>query len=389
MIYLFNSAYRSLYQGNLLATLFLPYGWTNEYRYLCSPQRRNVSEDFISDVEKLTGKEDAVIVFINRFGKDANNNDAYEYYPIRRATFLSCGLDGEQLYVRVRLLDYVFPIDISSFAEQLVASLTSKNLPKLTNNDPQEKDDGYYAIYTDNIKFLSGDNAWERCVAAISKTKPFESSTNRQVLFARLRLCEHGKKERMVYPDISNNPWYQKLWRRVNNGEAFYKLTRNRKYDLRINYVFPIQDQDTNATANLSIRTSGNIVPAGQEFLVSSRASRITFSFMIGEPNGERMGKFVLTFSPKNKTVAMLAPKRDQDIVLDFQVSHSRRYWAALAALIILIILGGTFIGTYSAENGVLNVFDSIKSDWPKLIAAAVQAVAIYLLFRLTGRKLL
>ena len=101
MIYLFNSAIRPLYKGNLLATLFLPYGWTNEYRYSCSTQRRNVSEDFIDDVKKLWGKEDAVIVFINRFGKDASNNDAYEYYPIRRARFLSYCLDGQQLYARV------------------------------------------------------------------------------------------------------------------------------------------------------------------------------------------------------------------------------------------------------------------------------------------------
>lgn len=391
MIYLFNSAYRPLYQENLLATLFLLYGWTNEYRYRCSPQRRNVPEDFINDVEKLWGKEDAVIVFINRFGKDTNNNDAYEYYPIRRARFLSSRLDGQQLYARVQLLDFVFPVDINLFAEQLVSNLAPKNLPRLTNNNPEEEDDGYYAIYADNIfkdnsKFLSGDNAWENCVSAISKTRSLESSTSKHVIFARLRLCVHGREERMVRPNMTNNPWYKKLWGKVNEGDAFYKLTRNNKYSLRVNYVYPIQEQDTTATAKLKIRTSGNIVPSGdQEFPVNSRASRITASFMVGEVNAERMGKLAFTFSPDNESVDMVVPERD----IGFQIGHSKRYWAALAASIILIILGGTFIGTYSAENGVLNVFDSMKSDWPKLIAAAVQATAIYWLFRLTGRRLL
>ncbi len=33
MIYLFNSAFRALYRANVLNTLFLPEGYTNEYRY--------------------------------------------------------------------------------------------------------------------------------------------------------------------------------------------------------------------------------------------------------------------------------------------------------------------------------------------------------------------
>ena len=37
MLYLFNSAFRSLYLTNVMNTLFLPAGYTNEYRYRRKP----------------------------------------------------------------------------------------------------------------------------------------------------------------------------------------------------------------------------------------------------------------------------------------------------------------------------------------------------------------
>ena len=391
MIYLFNSAYRSKYQENLLATLFLPYGWTNEYRYRCSPQRRNVSEGFTALVEELQGKEEAVIIFINRFGKDRDGNDAYEYYPIRKARFLSCREDGQQLYARVQLLDFIFPTDIDYFTQQLIEKLSPKNLPKLTNNNPKEENDGYYAIYADSIfddksKYISGDNAWDNCVTTISKTKKLKSSIRNQVVFARSKLCEHAREEKVVRPHITNNPWYQVLLRRVNDGDAFYKLTKNRRYDFRINYVYPIQEQDTTVTAKMKIKVSGNISPLGsQELLINSRADRIAFSFIVNEPIEERVGTLEFAFSPDTVSAKMVAPQRD----MSFQIGHSRSYWLALIISVILFVLGGTFIGTYSAEKGLLNIFAAAKSDWPKIIAAIVQAMAIYWLFRLTGRKLL
>jgi len=389
MIYLFNSAFRPLYQENLLATLFLPYGWTNEYRYRCSPQRRNVSEDFATSVERLQGKEDAVIVFINRFGKDRNNNDAYEYYPIRKARFLSCRKDGQQLYARVRLLDFVFAKDISDFAQQLIAKLSPKNLPKLTNNNPEELNDGYYAIYADSVfddrsRFISGDDAWENCVRAISKTRHLESSTEKQVVFARSELCERARKEKVVRPHITNNPWYWRLSGRWNDGDAFYKVTKNRRYGLRVNYVYPIQERDTRVTARMKIETSSNVSRFGsQELPVNSRASRIDFPFTVaGE---ERVGRLAIAFSPDNPSVAMVAPERE----LGFQIVHSGSYYLALAVSLILFVLGSIFIGTYSAEKGLQDTFAAAKSDWPKIIAAIVQVLAIICVFRLTGRKLL
>ncbi|GAH31473.1 unnamed protein product, partial [marine sediment metagenome] len=227
--------------------------------------------------------------------------------------------------------------------------------------------------------FISGDNAWDNCVTAISKTKPLKSSIRKQVIFARSKLCEHAREEKVVRPDITNNPWYQKLLKRVNDGDAFYKLIKNRKYDLRVNYVYPIQAQHTTVTAKMKIEVSGNISPLGdQELLINSRASRVAFPFIISEPVEERVATLSFTFLPDTVTANMVAPKRS----MSFQIGHSKRYWLGLMASIILFVLGGIFIGTYSAEKGLLNIFDAAKSDWPKIVAAVVQAMAVYWLFR-------
>ena len=45
MLYVFNSAYRPLYTKNILNTLFLPYDWTNEYRYRHGQDSSNVGPE--------------------------------------------------------------------------------------------------------------------------------------------------------------------------------------------------------------------------------------------------------------------------------------------------------------------------------------------------------
>lgn len=391
MIYLFNSAYRALYQENLLSTLFLPHGWVNEYRYRCSPQRRNVSETFSNDVEKLKGKHEAVITFINRFGKDRDNNDAYEYYPIRKAIFLSCREESEQLYIRVQLLDFIYPNDIHLFTKQFIEKLSPLNLPKLTNNNPEEVNDGYYAIYSDSVlndksKFMFGDSAWVNCVNAISKTKPLISSIGNQFVFAKAELREHAQKEKVIHPHISNNPWYMRLLRTVNDGDVFYKVTKNHRYDFHVNYVYPLQEQDSNATAKMEVEVSDNIVPLGNQVLpISSRASRITFPFTFKEPIQYIVGRIGFAFFSDTASSNVVAPKRS----MSFQICYSKGYWLAVIVAILLFVISGILIGIDLSKVGLSNIGDYLKSDWTKIIAPVLQALVLFWLFKLTGKKLL
>lgn len=395
MIYLFNSAYRALYQENLLATLFLPYSWVNEYRYRCSPEMRNVSETFKKDVEKHQGKEDAVIIFINRFGKDKDGDYKYEYYPVRKALLLSCGEEYQQLYVRVQLLDFVYPNDTNSFENQLVEKLDPLNLPKITKNNPKEPDDGYYAIYDKNNSifkdkglFKFGENAWSDCVDAISKTEYFKSSENNQFVFAKAELWEHSPKYKIIYPHISNNAWYCRLLRKVNDGDAFYKSTTNRRYGFRINYKYPMQEQDTTATAKLMTKVSNNVVPrAGTELLINSRASRIIFPFTFKEPVQDRFGTIDFTFSPNTTSSKMTAPERS----FSFETRYPKGYWASIIILVVVFAITGILITIDLSKVEFTNIGDYLKTSWNwlKLGIPVIQALILFCLFKLTGKKFL
>lgn len=68
MIYLFNSAYRALYTRNVLNTLFIPKGGTNEYRYRVRGATTHIAADSYGDFINATSGEAITIVFIDRFG---------------------------------------------------------------------------------------------------------------------------------------------------------------------------------------------------------------------------------------------------------------------------------------------------------------------------------
>ncbi len=392
MIYLFNSAYRALYQENLMSTLFLPHGWVNEYRYRCSPESRNISDTFIKDVKKREGKEDAVIIFINRFGKDTDNRNLYEYYPLRKALFLSCGEEYQQLYIRVKLLDFIYPNDIHLFSDELFEKLSSLGLPQLTNDNPEEENDGYYAIYTDSIlsdkqKFKFGENAWADCVNAISGTEYLKSSIDRQYVFAKAELWEHSPKYKIIRPHLSNNPWYKKRLK-VNDGDSFYKVTTNRRYGFRINYNYPIQEQDTTATAKLIIDVSNNIVPrSSKELQINSRASRIVFPFTFKEPVQDRFGTIGFTSLSSLASSTLIASTRSYS----FEIAYPKGYWAGIILLVIVFAITSVLIGIDLSKVDFSNIGDYLKNNWNwiKLIAPVSQAFVLFWLFKLTGKKFL
>ncbi|MBN2463190.1 MAG: hypothetical protein JXB43_06275 [Dehalococcoidia bacterium] len=386
MIYLFNSAYRPLYQENLLATLFLPHGYTNEYRY----HERNVPQNIIQEIEKINGKKEVVIIYIDRFGKDANNKNVYKYYPVRKAQFLSVNRESEQFYFRVKLLDFIYPKDLNSFSGQIVNSL-SPDLPRLKDT-PQNREDGYYvikkaSIFVDSSKFELGEHAWDCCVNDLySKTDPFKSSDAKQIIFARLKLLETFPRTKEVHPHISNNPWYVRLLGKVNDGNAFYKVTMNRNYCFHMNYVYPIQMVNTNATAKLNIQFTDNVIPqTDEEITINSRASRIDFPLSFNEPTQHRFGTIKFKFSPDDNSISTIAPKRS----MLFEIHYSKVYWIAL--IIIALLFAGTSIFIATDLSNVDNVGQYFISGTGlfKIIAAIFQAFILLWLSRLTSKKFL
>lgn len=386
MIYLFNSGYRPLYQENLLATLFLPHGWTNEYRY----NERNIPKNLIEAIKKLEGKEEAVIIYIDRFGSGVNSKNVYNYYLVRRARFLSINKESEQFYVRVKLLDFIYPKDFASFSDQLVKSL-SPDLP-IFRDTPKNLNDGYYAIhktsiFIDDSKFELGERAWDLCVDDLSsKTDSFKSSDREQFIFARLRLLETFPKSQEVRPHITNNPWYLRLLGKVNDGNAFYKVTMNRNYCFHMNYVYPIQKTNTDATAKLNIQVTDNVVPQTDEQIpINSRASRIHFPFSFNEPTQHKVGTIRFRFLPDNPSTNAVTPNRS----ILFEISYSKVYWIALIIIALLFASTSIFIATDLSKVDNVGQYFTSGTGLSKIIPAILQALVLLWLSRLTNKKFL
>jgi hypothetical protein len=386
MIYLFNSAFRGFYQENLLATLFLPHGWDNDYRYTISSQRRNVSEEFTGQVSGLKGTKEVIISFIDRYGKDEDGNDAYRYYPVRKAALLKCHEDTDKLYIKVKLLDFIYPKDLSLFNKLLLKNLIPLKLAKLTNNDTEEVNDGHYAIQVDNIieaedEYVYQDDAWSKCVNAISKTKPFESSDEKQFVFAKGQLLEYDGDNRLVESHLSNNHWYK---RALNNGAAFYKTRRGEKYYFKVNYVYPIQEKNTDTKASMICKPSDNIAPLGSTLLpINSSANRISFGFSLKETAQDKDCNINFSFVSDQDSSEIIAPNRS----IGFRIGNSKSHWLLLIVATLIFLVSAIVIGLDIKEGEDFNLWNYIKSDWYKFLAPIGQAFALYLFFKLTGKK--
>src|ERR1017187_5979574 len=103
MLYLFNSAYRPLYTVNVLNTLTLPHGYVNEYRYKYSVKSKYLSTALFSSLGSLVSSNtDTVITFVDRF-----SDGGYTYHPLRKGRLVSWKQEGDQVFLRVSLADYV------------------------------------------------------------------------------------------------------------------------------------------------------------------------------------------------------------------------------------------------------------------------------------------
>jgi len=329
------------------------------------------------------------VIYVDRFGKDTDNLGVYKYYPVRTARFLSIGREGQQYYIRLKLLDFIYPKDIDSFFNEIVETLPG--LPTFQGT-PENTHDGYYAIYNqknifaDNSKFESGDDAWHSCVNDLSsKTEYFRSSDERRIIFARLKLLETFPKTKEVCPSISNNPWYYRPLRKVNDGNAFYKVTMDRSYCFHMNYSYPIQATNTKAIAKLDTQLSNNIVPqTDTEIDINSRTSRIDLPFSFQEPTQHRFATARFKFL-SDKEATTIAPNRS----MLFEIAYPKLYWLVLIIIALLFATTSIFIATDLSQ--VENVGQYFKSGTGlyKAIAAIFQALILILLSRHTNKKFL
>lgn len=385
MIYLFNSAYRTLYTRNVLNTLFLPAGSTNEYRYrVRGGETIHIAPAKYDELKGSSTNEEISIIFIDRFGIQG-----YVYHPLRLGELVLCREEDDRLYFRVRLYDYIYPRTVETFNTVIKRDLSAFGLPKLSNNDPYHVNDGFYAIKTGSIfshdvDFVHGNDAWISIVEQLRTTRAFisvttqeespqvdELSTRREFLFIKCNVINHATNDRILEPKLRNN-------------ESIFSIVRAKQYKLRFTYRYPTQMEDNRSNAVVDVKFGENLRPlAGTKINVDSYNNNLDLSFATKRYLEEHEDGINFIFTPSNKDNILIGP----DTRLLFHIGESSIFWVQIFIALLLFSILSVIIGIDFSEINLVSPLPVIQTLWPNALASFLQAFVLFWIFRLVGKK--
>lgn len=370
MIYLFNSAYRPNYSKNVVRTLFFPKNYSNEYRYRVDGQNPYVKPDQVSDILQAKN-EDILVIFIDRFSEGG-----YFYHPLRKGKLIKCYKEGEKLFFKVSLHDFIYPINSTDFNSQI---LSLGDIPKLTNDDPQNTADGFYVIkgasIIDNKKsFHFGNEAWDKATEALKSTEAFQATDDKETIFARL--------------DFYSNSWFWKNKSpKSKKHNYFFEIVKRKKYNLSLFYKYPNQVAQNSALLSIVEGDSLKIV-SDHKIDINTYSNRQDIQ-LTSKRYIEDNDEFLL-FEFESNVIAgkenLIAPNHKFHI----RILNGSAFW--IQALIAIFIFGISEIifSTDLSSTPEVNL-ESLWNQitWAKLVAAILKGISLFWIFRLLGKKIM
>lgn len=373
MLYLFNSAFRPLYLANILKTIALPLGSINEYRYRCSGEGSiHVPDTEIPRMLSASKGLPAVITFIDRFSEGG-----YRYFPIRQAELLNAKVEGERIYFKVKLGRLAFPENIGSAQEKLIDGLEKLGLPKLTNNDPQETNDGHYAILSDHACLGEADyrydaSAFSAISNALNGTQAFvakkpiingaQTATKGVApIFVRMSVLQ-GRRE--IIPKIEED------------DDAYFQIQEGSSYKLKLSYYFQAHHDGGNADAYVdfgdTLRSNGS-----NQIRFDSYNNLVEVPFSVVKDSIDQEDGISFSFESKNQSFDVLAP---DEVNLPVRIKERRGFWFFF--VLIIFVYAAVELLKSSAPEMTREV---IQSNWPVFVFSLIQAVVIFFGLRWTG----
>ncbi len=356
-LFLFNSAYRHLYFANVLNTLAYPRGTTNEYRYTDEAEdgRHNVDPSACN----LTSIA-CTIAYVDRWSPQG-----YRYIPMRNGVLRATYADGDRRHYRVELGG--FPNGRVS-QEDLLGLWTDQNPPQLKENNPEALDDGHYALVAKtSVEQFADDQddvaAWERIVKQIAQTEAFTNKLNRKAVFVRIQIAD--KKGRSVA--ISS---------RGTSTAASTTLKRSGRYSLDLTYRYPSYAISQRSAQTLKLQPTENVRILGSRSIpLSSTGNHIVIPFHFERFTKNDEGSIHLEASDSDDAVPTLP--------LIFRATHSIPAYLWLSFAIVLI-LAGAFIMAIDPT-----ICDQLGPAWRTAVGVLLQLVAVFVLIRNFGEKLI
>lgn len=375
MIYIFNSAFRPNYAQNIIRTLFFPNGWINTYRYRCRGERTNIHTSMVDDLKNAKQYSEVVITYIDRFYEE-DNVKKYFYHPIRRGKLLKCEEIGGKLFFTVILGDFIYPHNPVEISNKFGNSLNY--LPKLTNNNPEETNDGSYALVENDItnesqSFYTGEKAWDHITDSFKNLEAFKIKENAETIFVRGELYKANKSENIIKPII-------------NNDEVYYEIIKAQKYRFKMFYKYPNQYDENKA--KLEIKSGSNLKILSNDIISIDNYTNFEF-FNLSTIRYVEVyyDKIDLLFKPSaEKYENLLAPNES----LTFKLKESQNFWFQIILAIIVFSVSGLLIATdlrNMPEITLKTIFQEIH--WIRLLSSFMQGLMLFWIFRLLGKKVL
>jgi len=384
MIYIFNSAYRTKYTENIIRTLFFPDGWINKYRFRCAQENSLVSNEDLMKFNIVEKVEEVLITFVDRFSANG-----YYYYPVRMGTFYKKEIIGDNIFIYVKLGKLIFPRNIQTFQTGLL-NITKSALPHLTGGDPNNENDGRYALFADKIEnfeeecYLNYD-AFNNFVDNIKRTLRFTPTQIQDFVFAHCVL----EKEKNAFTTFINNKikFLCKPLVSVKNKDilSYFPIIKNKNYKLKIYYKYPSQEINVNNNCNINLDGYDNINIAGDKMInANSRFENTEINISSHSDKRNFIGNLNFTFSsPDENKIVNVAP-----IDLQFKIFESKSYFLKLFILLLFYTIF-TIALTYDyTKIPSFNINDYLTfNTFFKLFLAIGQAFNLILIIKLFGKK--
>lgn len=371
MIYLFNSAFRPRYVRNVLNTLYLPEHCANEYRYRVTGDKPNISAKFHSGLRNLQPGIECVVTFIDRYA-----DGGYRYHPLRKARFLGHRVVADYVYLKVELLEFIYPQSLERFNESLIDQLNNDGMPCLTDGIPENQHDGYYAIQSDSIfgrfeDFKTKDDAWTNAVTALSSTKALRTDDEQWPIF--LKVAIQNRKTAMSLIPI------------VQNQTALFQLTKDEVYELVLTYRFPRQRADNTSQCRINVNLGENIrALGGNSLAVDSASNSAILSFTTRRYAEDNRGNIELE-PPSQTKPQILLP----DAYIEYSLEEGAGFWAQIIVALAFYAIAGAMIGVDFSKLTPFSWCALAKAALPRIGLATIQALGLFWLFKRIGKKVL
>jgi hypothetical protein len=370
MLYLFNSAYRPLYAANALNTLYLPTGYTNEYRYRHTGEPRYVSPAVFEAMPRFKAGKECVIVFVDRY-----SGNGYIYYPFRFGKYVTFRNVNEYTHLTIELGDFVYPRDLAASNQHLIQAIGTKGLPRLTDNDPDNRRDGNYVIDGDSIfghaaDFIRGEEAWNANVDAFSGTRMLRTDETQSPIFLRVDIQRNRKRL---------NP-------KLKNDSSVFSLAKKTPYDLVFTYRYPRQRIDATAVAEILVETGDNLILLGSSRLrVNTHANSVVVPFSSKKYPEETVGVVKVSPMTPGGPPSLMLTQSDVRYKFSEPAFFVVQIWCAL----LLYSLFTALLGVDFSKLDPITVKAVLAAAWPKALLGLPQAIALFWLFWLVGKKVL